>query len=97
MKGLNICKNLMLTALITTLYAIWCKDSLHELSGLHMWLILIAVAALVLHLFVWIDREVYRIQKERKGKTKNKRRSQKVIIKHVEGDKNVISDAEGKC
>lgn len=97
MKGLNICKNLMLTALITTLYAIWSKEGLHEVSTLHMWAILIAVAALVLHLFVWIDREVYRIQKERKGKTKNKRRSQKVIIKHVEGDKNVISDAEEKC
>jgi len=97
MKGLNICKNIMITVLITMLYAIWSKEQLHELSGLHMWAILIVVAALVLHLFVWLDREVYRIQKERKGKTKNKRRSQKVIIKHIEGDKNVIGDAEEEC
>ena len=85
MKGLNLIKNIMLTVLITMLYAIWSKEQLHALSGLHMWAILIAVGALILHLLVWIDQEVYRIQEERKGKTKKRRRSQKVVIKHVDG------------
>ena len=96
MNGLNIIKNVMITALITTLYAIWSREQLHELSGLHMWTILLLVAALILHLLVWIDREIYHIQKERQGKVK-KNRKQTVIIKHVKGEQNVINDAEVEC
>ena len=83
MKIANFIKNLVITVLITMLYAIWSKDALHELSGLHMWAIFIAVGALILHLLVWIDREIIRIQKERKGKKheKNSKHTIKTTVK----------------
>lgn len=72
MRKVNAIKNVVITVLITMIYAIWSKDQLHELSGLHIWAILIVVGALILHLLVWIDREVRRIQRERKGKRSEK-------------------------
>lgn len=68
MKIWNFTKNIMLSILITSLYAIWSKEELHEVSTFRMWLILILVFLLVLHLFVWVDREIRRIRFERAKK-----------------------------
>ena len=73
MKIANVIKNVMLTLSITMLYAIWSKEGLHEVSTLHMWAILILVALLIFHLLCVVDREVMRIQRERKKKSKCKR------------------------
>lgn len=70
MKLVNIFKNIALSIALTMLYAIWSKEGLHEVSTIHMWVILILVAFLILHLLFVIDREVQRIQKERRGKKK---------------------------
>lgn len=70
MKLLNIFKNVALSLSMTMLYAIWCKESLHNESPIKMWVILILVWALILHLLVWVDREVRRIQRERSKKCK---------------------------
>lgn len=72
MRLVNTIKNIVITVLITLIYAIWSADQLHELSGLHIWAILIVVGALILHLLVWIDREVIRINKERRAKRSDK-------------------------
>ena len=82
MKKWSLAKSIMLSATITMLYAIWSKEGLHEVSTLHMWVILIAVFCLILHLFVWIDREVRRIQKTRRKKTK------RIQIIREEGEEN---------
>lgn len=71
MKFLNFAKNMLITVLITSWYAYWCRDNLKTLSVIHTWLILICVAALILHLLVWIDRELTRINKERNKKRGN--------------------------
>lgn len=73
MKIANIIKNLMLASSMTTLYAIWSKEGLHEVTGLHAGLILVLVGILIFHLLCVIDREITRIQKERKKKSKCKR------------------------
>lgn len=72
MRKVNAIKNIAITVLIVRLYAIWSREQLHELSGLHKWAILIVVGALILHLLVWIDREVIRINKERRAKRSDK-------------------------
>ena len=72
MKIANFIKNLAITVLIISWYAYWSKEQLHELSIFHIWIIFICVGALILHLLVWIDREIIRIQKERKGKKHEK-------------------------
>lgn len=71
MKLFNFAKNIMLSVLLTTLYAIWSEEGLRELSALHTWAILILVGLLILHLFTYIDRELARIQKERKRGKRN--------------------------
>ncbi len=73
MKVANIIKNIALTLTVTMLYAIWSKEGLHEVSTLHMWAILILVGVVFFHLLCVIDREIIRIQKERKKKSKCKR------------------------
>lgn len=72
MRKVNSIKNVLITVLVTLLYAIWCKDALHEMSAIKMWVILIMFGILVLHLLVWCDREVRRIIKERKRKKHEK-------------------------
>lgn len=72
MRKVNSIKNVLITVLVTLLYAIWCKDALHEMSAIKMWVILILFGILVLHLLVWCDREVRRIIKERKRKKHEK-------------------------
>ena len=72
MRKWNLFKNVLLAITITMLYADWSKKGLHEVSTIHMWAILIMVGALILHLLVWIDREVRRIDKERREKRNEK-------------------------
>lgn len=58
-------KNLMLSATVTMLYAIWSKEQLHEESLFMMWVILIAVFLIFFFLLRSIDKDVQRVTKER--------------------------------
>ena len=78
MKYWNFTKNIMLSILMTTLYAIWSKEELHEVNPVRMWLILILVFLLILHLFVWVDREIRRIRFERAKKYLRKEKRNEV-------------------
>lgn len=85
MKKWNLAKNVMLAAALTTIYAIWAKDELHEVSTAHMWVILILVGVLILHLFVYLDREIRRIHNTRKKKIiKTRRTVEKVTVEPEE-------------
>ena len=61
-------KNLMVASLITTLYAIWCKEILHEYNTVRMWLILISVGLFIFCLLNAIDRWFYQLTKVRHQK-----------------------------
>lgn len=79
MKYWNFTKNIMLSLAITMLYAIWGKEELHEISTFRMWVILILVFLLILHLFVWVDREIRRIRFERAKKyLRKEKRNEKI-------------------
>lgn len=70
MKIWSIAKNLALATTITLLYAIWSKDGLHELSTIHLWVILVLVWALVVHLIFFVDSEIKKLNNERKKRRK---------------------------
>jgi len=70
MKTWNIVKNLMLATLITLLYAIWSKEGLHEVSTLHLWVILIGVWFLIVHIIFYVDNEIKKLNDERKKRRK---------------------------
>ena len=72
----------MLAATLTALYANWSKEGLQNISALHMWAILILVWALILHLLVYVDREIRRVQKTRKVKKARRIR----IVREMEGE-----------
>ena len=68
MRRLNFFKNLAITLLIVSWYAFWCRENLKTLTPVHTALILICVGGLILRLLVWIDRQIKKIDKERKLK-----------------------------
>ena len=63
MKIWRYCKNLMLSSTVTTLFAIWSKEQLHQESTFKMWVILIAVFMIFFMLLRSIDKEVQRVGK----------------------------------
>ena len=78
----NTCKNVILSLAITMLYAIWSKKGLHEVSTLHMWVILIMVWLLFLHGIVYADQEIKR--KHDKRQRKRKARLLNIELKNIE-------------
>ena len=68
MKIWNIAKNVMLSSALTMLYAIWCRESFHEITFIHQAVILILVWALILHLIFFLDSEVKKLNDERRKK-----------------------------
>ena len=72
MKIWNIVKNVMLSSLITTLYAIWSKEILHQVSTIHCVLILAATFLILMGLLTTVDKDLERIEKKRKEKANGK-------------------------
>ena len=70
MKIWNIVKNVMLSSSITTLYAIWSKEVLHEVSTIHCVLILLATFLILMGLLHTVDKDLQRLERKRKEKAK---------------------------
>ena len=70
MKMWQFFKNVMLAILMTTLYAIWSTNELHEISQFNMWLILICVGLLIFSLLnatdIWFAKLERARHKERR-------------------------------
>ena len=97
MKIWRYCKNLMLSSTVTTLFAIWSKEQLHQESTFKMWVILIAVFMIFFMLLRSIDKEVQRVTKERmlKSLAVRKMKGENKYAKTTKNSKRVES-TEGK-
>ena len=73
MKIANYIKNAMISALIVVIYAMWSVKELHEVGTVTLWIILISVFLVAYNILCILDKEIRRIQKERKKKSKCKR------------------------
>ena len=66
MKIWNVIKNVMLSSLITTLYAIWSKEVLHEVSTIHCVAIIVSVFFVFFMLLRAVDNEFRKLEERRR-------------------------------